>query len=201
MLNKLLKSIYAGIAIGLGATIYLLCSNKIVGAFMFSIGILIVMEFKLKLYTGYVPTMRDKEKVVDYVVNSTFVFIGNLIGAMILALLLALTKLQPQLYSLTTNVCDVKLSDNLLSVFILAILCGIIIALIVKAKNYKKQVLYVGLMIATFILCGFEHVVANAFYFSFSLKLFTLPGLLFMLICLLGNFVGGFLSSFLKDEE
>ena len=32
MLNKLIKSILAGISIALGAVIYLLCSNKIVGA-------------------------------------------------------------------------------------------------------------------------------------------------------------------------
>ena len=57
------------------------------------------------------------------------------------------------------------------------------------------------MMIATFILCGYEHVVANSFYFSFSLKLFTFEGLLFMLVCLLGNFVGGLICSFVKNPE
>ena len=201
MLNKLVKSILAGISIAIGAVIYLLCSNKIVGAFLFSVGILMVMEFKLLLYTGYVPTQRECQSFKDYVINSSFVFIGNLIGGAVTAGLLALTRLKSDLWKATNAVCDVKLNDELLSIFILSIFCGIIIAGIVKATNLKHRVLYVGMMIATFILCGYEHVVANSFYFSFSLKLFTFEGLLFMLVCFLGNFVGGMICSFVKNPE
>ena len=201
MLNKLIKSILAGISIAIGAVIYLLCSNKIVGAFLFSVGILMVMEFKLLLYTGYVPTQRESQNFKEYLINSTLVFFGNLIGGALTAALLALTRLKDQLYTATINICEVKLNDNLLSIFILSIFCAIIIAGIVKATNLKHKVLYVGMMIATFILCGYEHVVANSFYFSFSLKLFTFEGLLFMLVCLLGNFVGGLICSFVKNPE
>ena len=201
MLNKLIKSILAGVSIAIGAVIYLLCSNKIVGAFLFSVGILMVMEFKLLLYTGYVPTQREGQSFKDYIINSSFVFVGNLIGGAITAGLLALTRLKNDLWNATNKVCDVKLNDNLLSIFILSIFCGIIIAGIVKATNLKHRVLYVGMMIATFILCGYEHVVANSFYFSFSLKLFTFEGLLFMLVCFLGNFVGGIICSYVKNPE
>lgn len=203
MLNKLVKSILAGIAIALGGVIYLLLmeTNKIAGALFFAVGILMVMEFKLLLYTGYVPTQRENQTFLDYTINSMFVFIGNLIGGALTAGLLALTRLKDQLYAASLKVCEVKLNDNLLSIFILSIFCGIIIAGIVKATNLKHKVLYVAMMIATFILCGYEHVVANSFYFSFSLKLFTLEGLLFMLVCLLGNFVGGLICSFVKSPE
>lgn len=203
MLNKLIKSILAGISIALGGVIYLLLmeTNKVYGALFFSVGILMVMEFKLLLYTGYVPTQRESQSFVDYLVNSTFVFIGNLIGGAITAGLLALTKLKEPLYNAALKVCEGKLNDELLSVFILSIFCGIIIAGIVKATNLKHKVIYVAMMIAVFILCGYEHVVANSFYFSFSLKLFTLEGLLFMLVCFLGNFVGGLICSFVKSPE
>lgn len=203
MLNKLVKSILAGIAIALGGVIYLLLmeTNKIAGALFFAVGILIVMEFKLLLYTGYVPTQRENQTFLDYTINSMFVFVGNLIGGALTAGLLSLTRLKNQLYAATLKVCEVKLNDNLLSIFILSVFCGIIIAGIVKATNLKHKVLYVAMMIATFILCGYEHVVANSFYFSFSLKLFTLEGLLFMLVCLLGNFVGGLICSFVKSPE
>lgn len=201
MIDKLIKSILAGISISIGAVIYLLCSNKIVGAFLFSVGILMVMEFKLLLYTGYVPTQRENQSIKEYIINSTFVFIGNLIGGIITAGLLALTRLQSDLWKTTNAVCDIKINDNLLSIFILSIFCGIIIAGIVKATNLKHRILYVAMMIATFILCGYEHVVANSFYFAFSLKLFTFKGLLFMLICFLGNFAGGLICSFVKNPE
>ena len=128
MLNKLIKSILAGFSIAIGAVIYLLCSSKIVGAFLFSVGILMVMEFKLLLYTGYVPTQREGQSTKEYIINSSFVFIGNLIGGAITAGLLALTRLKDSLWTATNAVCDIKLNDTLLSIFILSIFCGIIIA-------------------------------------------------------------------------
>lgn len=201
MLEKLVKSILAGVSISIGATIFLLCESKIVGAFLFSVGILLVMEFRLLLYTGYVPTQRENQKFGNYVLNSTFVFLGNLIGGAITSGLLALTRLRSSLYVKTVELCTIKLSDNLLSIFILSIFCGIIIAGIVKATNLKHRVIYVAMMIATFILCGFEHVVANSFYFTASLELFTFEGLLFMLVCFVGNFVGGLICSFVKSPE
>jgi formate/nitrite transporter FocA (FNT family) len=201
MLKKIIYSVMAGIAIAMGATIYVLCSNKIVGAFMFSIGILLVMEFKLLLFTGYVPTQRSGQKITDYLINSTLIFFGNLLGAGIVAGLLALTRLRETIYNTTVAICEVKVNDNLLSTFILSIFCGFIIAGIIKASNLKKSVLYVAMMIATFILCGFDHIVANAFYFSASLTLFTWSGLLFMLVCMLGNFVGGLLCSYIPTPE
>lgn len=210
MINKLVKSILAGVSISIGATIYLLCANKIVGAFLFSIGILLVMEFKMLLYTGYVPTQRESQKFGDYIINSTFVFIGNLIGCAATALLLSLTRIKTDLSKAALNAVNTKLGTNFLgsdlitnivSVFILSIFCGIIIAGIVKATNLKHKVLYVAMMIATFILCGFEHVVANAFYFSLNCKILTLEGLIFMLVCFAGNFVGGLLCSYVKSPE
>ena len=48
-------------------------TNKIAGALFFTIGILLVMEFKLLLYTGYVPTQREGQSFKDYIINSSFV--------------------------------------------------------------------------------------------------------------------------------
>ena len=211
MLNKFIKSVLAGISIALGAVIFLVCKGKgheIIGALFFSIGILLVMEFKFLLYTGYVPTQRENHpKFINYFLESLLVFVGNLVGGAITAGLLALTTKGEMLYELTTAVCEAKLGENplslqnLLSVFILSIFCGIIIAGIVKATNLKFKILYVAMMIATFILCGFEHVVANSYYFVASLKLFTVEGIVFMLVCLLGNFAGGLICSFIKNPE
>lgn len=196
MIKKIIASVLAGIAISIGATIYILCSNKIMGACLFAIGILMVMEFKFLLYTGYIPTQRETQTLKDYLINSTIVFFGNVLGAFFTAMLLRLTRLKESLLIGCENICAVKLGDNLLSIFILAIFCGIIIAAIVKADNLKKQVIYVIAMIAVFILSSFEHVVANAFYLSFTFDLFSLNGILFMLINVLGNFLGGFAFSY-----
>lgn len=201
MIDKIIKSILAGISIALGAIIYLLCPDKVIGAFFFSIGILLVMEYKLLLFTGYVPTQRTTQSIKDYFINSGIVFVGNMVGGALTAFLIMQTRLRDTLYVATKAVAEVKINDSHLSVFILAIFCGIIIAGIVKATNLKKQVLYVGMMIATFILCSYEHVVANIFYITASKTILSLEGISFILVCMLGNLVGGVLCSFIKSPE
>ena len=62
IINIIIKSVLAGILIALAVHIYLNCSNKIVGAFLFSIGLIGVMVLKASLYTGkvgYVKTKKD----------------------------------------------------------------------------------------------------------------------------------------------
>ena len=201
MIDKIIKSILAGVAIALGSIIYLLCPDKVAGAFLFSIGILLVMEYKLLLFTGYVPTQRTTQSIKEYFINSGIVFVGNVIGGAIAAVLIMQTRLKDTLWEATKAISEIKITDSHLSVFILAIFCGIIIAGIVKATNLKKQVLYVGMMIATFILCGYEHVVANAFYLTASKTILTGDGIIFMLVCMLGNFVGGALCSFVQSPN
>ena len=196
MSKKIIASILAGFTISIGAVIYLLCSNKIVGASLFAVGILMVMEFKFLLFTGYVPTQRDQQGFKKYLGNCGIVYLGNIVGAFLTALLLHLTRLEETLSLATETVCNIKLNDDLLSIFILSFFCGIIIAAIVKATDRKHQILYVVMMIVVFILSTFEHVVANAFYLSFTYDILTIDGIIFMIICGLGNFVGGFLYSY-----
>lgn len=198
LLKKIIKGICAGISIGIGAVAYLACAVKgqpIIGACMFSVGILVVMEFKFSLFTGFVPTAK-KMPVGKYILDSFIVMASNFVGAAGLALLIYCTRIYDTFKDLVGQMVETKLNDNLLSVFILSILCGILIAMIVKAKEYKKHVLYVVILIAVFILSSYEHVVANSFYVVFAFKLFTTKGLLFMLVNFVGNFVGGLAYSY-----
>ena len=48
----LIKSILAGIMIGIGGTIYLSLDNKIVGSILFAIGLFIIVVYSFNLYTG-----------------------------------------------------------------------------------------------------------------------------------------------------
>ena len=200
MLKKLIYSILAGISISIGSIVYLLVENKNVGALLFSVGIMMVIEFKFLLFTGYVPTQRNKQKITDYLINCLFVLCGNIIGCALVAGLMYFTRIGASLYDKALAVSNVKINDSPLSILILAMFCGFIIAMIVKANNFKKQVLYSAFMIAVFILSSFEHVVADAFYLTMSLKLFTWKGLLVLVMALLGNFIGGYASSFIDNE-
>jgi len=47
-----LKGIYVGIMIAIGGIVYVAVDNKIIGSFLFSIGLLSVCMYGLNLYTG-----------------------------------------------------------------------------------------------------------------------------------------------------
>ena len=94
------------------------------------------------------------------------------------------------------NLVNLKLNDNLLSIFILSILCGIL--MYIAVNNYKKINNEIGkyscifMCVMVFILSGFEHSIANMYYISVA-NLLSLKSLLYILVMLLGNSIGSIL--------
>lgn len=84
----------------------------------------------------------------------------------------------------------------MLSIFILSMFCGIL--MYIAVNNYKKLNTDIGkygcifLCVMTFILCGFEHCVANMYYFSMA-SAWSLKSLCYMFIMILGNSIGSIL--------
>ena len=61
------KSILAGVLIALAGIIYLNCSDKVVGSFLFSFGLCLVVILEANLYTGkvgYIKSVDDLSEVV-----------------------------------------------------------------------------------------------------------------------------------------
>ena len=94
---------------------------------------------------------------------------------------------------------NAKLGDNLLSIFVLAMFCGVL--MYIAVNNYKKAQneigKYIGIFmcVMVFILCGFEHCVANMYYFTVA-SAWSLKTFLYLLIMILGNSVGSILIAF-----
>ena len=90
--------------------------------------------------------------------------------------------------------CQTKLDDNLLSIFILAVFCNILMFIAVDGfKNNPHQLgKYIGIFmgVMVFILCGFEHCVANMFYFSVA-NVWSGKTFLYLIVMTLGNSCGG----------
>ena len=81
MKNDLWKSIMAGMAIALGCCLYLLAPNPIIGAVLFSCGLLCVRIYGLNLFTGKIQyIVTEKYKSTFY----PFVLVGNFIGVIII---------------------------------------------------------------------------------------------------------------------
>jgi formate/nitrite transporter FocA (FNT family) len=128
-LRILLRAILAGAMISLGGTIYLVLENKMLGAFLFSIGLFSICVNGYNLYTGKIGYVIDNKP--KYLIELLFTLIGNLIGTVSCGYLLFLSRIGNKLRESAEVICNVKLNDNLLSIFILAIVCVIIMYLAV----------------------------------------------------------------------
>ncbi len=190
----LLKAILTGIAIGIGGTVYLSCENKVAGAFLFGTGLFTILTFGFLLFTGKVGYAVENKP--SYLLDLAVIWVGNLIGAMLTGGLVLLTRIGAGISEKAAALCSVKFGDSLPSIFILAFFCGIL--MFIAADGYKNikipagQMLAVFLPVMTFILSGFEHCVANMYYFT-AAKAWSGNALLYMLVMSLGNAAGGIL--------
>ena len=102
---------------------------------------------------------------------------------------------QPPVYdNIRRAMCEIKLADDLLSIFFLAFFCGML--MFIAADGYKTiknpvgQICVVFLPVVVFILSGFEHCIANMFYFTIA-EAWSFKALGYLMIMTLGNAVGG----------
>ena len=192
-LKILVRAILAGVMISIGGTIYLTCESKLLGAFLFSIGLYAICAFGLNLYTGKIGYVIDNKR--KYLIELLITLAGNLIGTVACGYLIFLTRQGDKIRFAAKVICEIKLNDNLLSIFILSIFCGIIMYLAVDLfKRLTDFGKYMGIFmgITVFILAGFEHCVANMYYFS-AANMWEWKTILYVIVMILGNSVGSIL--------
>lgn len=190
----LFKSFLAGIMIAIGGTVFLSIENKVIGASLFSIGLFGVLIYNLNLYTGKIGYLITNFNL-KYIKELIITLIGNFIGACSVGFILRYTRIYDEIYEKSLILANTKLNDNILSIFILSIFCGLLMYYAVN--GFKKQtdfgkylVVYLG--VAVFILCGFEHCIANMYYFSVA-DIWSLKTLGYTGIMVLGNSIGSFI--------
>lgn len=192
-LKSIILAILAGMSISIGCIAFLASNNKIIGSLFFVIGLFMVCNFDFNLFTGRVCSALDKKPI--YILELFIIWIGNFIGSLITSSLVRLTRLQ-SLIDNCNNIVDIKLNDSLISLFILGIFCNLLIFLAVYGyKNFdnslaKMVALFFG--VSVFVIAGFEHCVADMFYFTFA-GAWSWQMILRLLIITTGNIVGGLL--------
>lgn len=190
----LVKSIIAGVMIGIGGTVYLSVENKVVGSVLFAIGLFAIVVYGFNLYTGkigYLVTNFNFKYIKELVIT----LVGNFIGTFFVGFILRYTRIYPLISEKAKALVDIKLDDNIISILILSFFCGILMYFAVNSYKELKDVgryIAIFLGVIVFILCGFEHCVANMYYFSVSSS-WCLNGFLYLLIMILGNSLGGML--------
>ena len=170
IIDIFLRSLLTGVAIAIGGTVYLSCPNKYLGAFLFGIGLFVILSFGFNLFTGKVGYAVENKP--SYLGELGIIWLGNFAGAVLSALL-----------------------------FILSFFCGIL--MFVAADGYKTiqnpvgQILAIFLPVVVFILSGFEHCVANMYFFTIA-DLWSIKAFGYLIIMSLGNSIGGILIPLLR---
>ena len=196
MMRTFFSSIAAGWLVGIGGVAYLSCDSRYVGALLFAFGLFAICTFGFDLYTGKIGYVLESSSAALWRKNGV-IWLGNLAGAVSFGLLINAAK--PELLDAARALCTAKLSQSFIKTLVLSAMCGIIIYAAVDA--YKKQPgstsRYLGILlgIPLFILCGFEHSIADMFYFALSVRsLSDLPRVAgFLLLVSVGNAIGSLL--------
>lgn len=198
MIKKFVDGLLAGLMISIGGAAFLMCLDgyKAVGAFLFTIGLLTVCLKGYSLYTGKIGLLFEKHSKDDILVL-VFGLLGNGVASLVVGYLLGYAI--PQLHDAAVGICTAKLEQGYLSSFIRAIFCGVLIYVAVDIFANHKSPLGVILGIPAFIMSGFEHSIADMFYFSATIKgLVFWKVLVFIVLIILGNSIGGLVIPSLK---
>lgn len=156
------QSLLAGVIIGLGDIVYVVSENHIVGSFLFSLGLISILLKEYPLYTGrigYVEGWRDLCKPVGGMLP---IIVMNFIGIALVCSAANGTRLD---LSAVDAMVATKVEQSWFSALFLSWGCGVMMYLAVNGWRKTKNPLTVILPIMFFILCGFEHCIANYGYF------------------------------------
>lgn len=191
-LKTFVSGVIAGIFIAIGGTAFLSLENKVLGAMFFTSGLFVICTLSFSLYTGKVCYVFERNR--RYLLDVLLIWTGNFCGTWLTAQAERATRIGNALAEKAAILSTAKINDTLLSVFILAIFCNILIYIAVEGYNRNPHELgkYLSLFfgVIVFILSGFEHCVANMYYFSMA-GMWSGKMLLYLLVMTLGNAVGG----------
>ena len=192
----------------LTSTAFLESGGKIVGSLLFSLGIFVILAFEMKLFTGLVPNLphAKAKDLWQYPVC----LLGNFLGVYLVYLLISATHLKSAIVPIGAELISSKLQNGgwALSSVCSGALCGILITLsVLSVKHSHKKGLSanVGVIfpIIVFAFCGFDHSIANMFYF-YCLGEISWQIVGYISLTILGNVIGGIILPLvlkLKDSD
>lgn len=219
-------AIMAGLFIGCGATLFTLVQGdseltfaikRVFGAACFSVGLMLVVCCGAELFTGNTLMVCGLgSKKINWggmMKNWVVVWIGNLVGSVLMAFLVYMSAMAAMNGGLVgeamVSIATSKVTLAPETIFCKGILCNFLVCLAVwmsfGARTIVDKIVCVIMPITAFVACGFEHCVANMFFLfmGFFSKLtgygagidasaLDLSGIFYNLtLATLGNIVGG----------
>lgn len=201
VLARLASGLCAGTLIALGGGVFLGCRSasndpiwQIAGAVFFSVALLCICYRSYALYTGRVGFLiekHDREAVSVLLLG----LVGNLVAALLWGL--AVRYAIPTAGTTAEVLATAKLTQSFPQTLIRATLCGLLMYLAVVIYRDNRSIAAILFCVPTFILAGFEHSIADFFYFA-AAREFSGQMWLFTVAALLGNSLGAWLLPLLS---
>ena len=191
MFKTFRSAVIAGFTIGLAGFGYLSMIgvlNGVVGAIVFAFGLLTIVAYKLKLFTGTAGFINFNKSEIGTLL---LILVGNVIGCGLVALM---TRLSPyDINCVAERILTGRIANGALKSGVLAIGCGFIMTTAVTFAR-KGNLLPLIFGVPLFIFCGFPHCLVDAFYILTSPVSFVggNAGAVFATYgcVVLGNFIG-----------
>ncbi len=193
-MKEYVKGILSGILIGIGGTVCLSCDNKYFGSIFFSIALLFICIRNYSLFTGKVGFIINDFSSYK-LLNLFYCLLGNVTGTIISGLAIKFSSIN--LYQAALINCNNKLEQSILQTLIKSMFCGILMYLAIAIYKENKSKIGILFSIPVFILSGYEHSIANMFYFTVS-GIISTQLILYMFINIIGNASGSLLFSYLN---
>lgn len=189
LLVPLFSAMLSGILIGCGCLVYMSVANNVVGSFLFSFGLITIVLRGYLLYTGKIGYIWDKEilKLIPVII------LGNLLGTTLLSLIVPETS---TLIEKAVSLTEPKFLKTFSQILFDSIGCGAMMYLAVDGYRIKNNLLLLIFPVMIFILCGFEHSIADMLYLGCAGVLYTVDGLKFIALVILGNAIGALFFSY-----
>lgn len=196
--NNYYKSIVASLLITIVAYCNLLCENHYIGAFMFSFGLIVICKYNLNLFTGQAGYITIKQ-IPNYLIT----IITNLFYTMFFSVLLSFNE---NACLKAREIWATKSNLGVDSLIFSSFFCGVLIY--IGVDYYKKHSSIVGLLFAIpiFVLCGFDHAVADTVYFTLAFSKYYVgdlfpTDLIRFLIIILFNIAGSKATKILIENN
>lgn len=195
--KMILLGMFAGAFIALaaaGATFANVYVGKLAGALVFPAGLAMVVVAGSELFTGnnlmFVGLLAGKVSFGKLLKNWGLVFLGNLLGALLVAGLVALSGVFDSIAESVIVTANAKVGMGFFEAIIRGVLCNFLVCIAVwmafGARTVGGKIAAVFFPIMLFVLCGFEHSVANMFYIPAGMMMSSFAGVV-------GPSVAGFL--------
>ena len=157
---------------GVAATIGTALAGKIVGACIFPAGLAMVVVAGSELFTGnnlmIISALEKRITAGQLLLAWLIVYVGNLVGSLFVAAISVGGGTFDATYETLLSTAAAKAGLAFVPALLRGVLCNILVCTAVwmaaAAKDAGGKVVSLYMPIMVFVLCGFEHCVANMFY-------------------------------------